>query len=315
MEAHEITRVSVLGLGTMGHGIAQTMAVAGCELRGYDASADARESVPDRVRANLSQMVTSGLVQEDAIESVVKRITICDTEEDALAGAQLVTEAVLEDLPLKQALFERMEAFVAKDTILVSNTSSYPMTDISLRMAHPERALVTHYFNPPHIIPVVEVVPGQQTSNDATQTTYDFLDRIGKTPIKLNKELPGFLVNRVQIAMFREILDLLDKNVASPEEIDRAIRGSAGMRLAVLGPLAIIDYAGLDVTARVFQTLVPHLRSNHELPQRIGELVEEGHYGAKTGQGVFAHPPETSEQQIAERDRLYLELVKLQRES
>ncbi|MCH9013540.1 MAG: hypothetical protein IIA68_10875 [Proteobacteria bacterium] len=147
-------------------------------------------------------------------------------------------DAVPELLPLGKLAGRRIEEFVEPGTILVSNTSSYPMTDVSVRMSRPERALVTHWFNPPHIVPVVEVVPGEKTSDETTQTTYDFLDRIGKTPVRLNQEIPGFLVNRVQVAMFREVFDLLDRNIASPEQIDRAIRGSAGMRLAALGPLA-----------------------------------------------------------------------------
>ena len=306
-----IQRVSVLGLGTMGHGIAQTMAVAGCDVRGFDASVDARRSLHDRVRANLEQMSAVGVVQQDAIPAVLERIAVCETENEALADAQFVTEAVIEDLRLKQELFQRIETEVSADAILASNTSSYPMTDISMGMRRPERTLVTHWFNPPHIVPVVEVVPGEKTSAETTQTTYDFLARIGKTPVRLNQELPGFLVNRVQVAMFREILDLLDRDVASPDEIDRAIRGSMGMRLAALGPLAIIDFAGLDVTSCVYENLVPHLRSDHELPQRVGELVGSGHFGAKTGQGVFEYPAASLDEQIAERDRMYLELVKL----
>jgi len=228
-----------------------------------------------------------------------------------LAGAEFVTEAVVEDLAVKQELFERIELLVEAKTILVSNTSSYPMTDMSTRMRHPERALVTHWFNPPHIIPVVEVVPGERTSDKSTQTTYDFLDCIGKTPVRLNQEIPGFLVNRVQIAMLREIFDLLDRNVASPEEIDRAIRGSAGLRLAALGPLAILDFSGLELNERVYRNLIPHLRSNHDLPQRIVELVQQGHYGVKTGKGFFEYPPEAVEQRTEDRDRMYLELVSL----
>lgn len=311
MSHESIKSVSVLGLGTMGHGIAQTMAMAGCTVRGYDASPDARQSVHDRVRANLQQMLAVGIIEESVIEPTLERITVCDDEAEALSGAQFVTEAVAEDLALKQELFARIETAVASTTILASNTSSYPMTDISPDMSRPERAVVTHWFNPPHVIPVVEVVPGEMTSDETRQTAYDFLARIGKTPIRLDKELPGFLVNRVQVAMFREILDLLDRQVASPDEIDRAIRGSAGLRLAALGPLAIIDYAGLDVTSRVYQNLVPHLRSNDELPARIGELVESGHYGAKTGQGIFEYPAESLDKRIADRDRMYLELVKL----
>lgn len=309
-EDKTIDRASVLGLGTMGHGIAQTMAMAGCQVRGFDASADARASLNERVRANLNQMVELGVIEDSSIAATLGRITICDTETDALRDAQFVTEAVVEDLDVKRDLFARIEAAVEEAAILASNTSSYPMTQMSARMLHPERAIVTHWFNPPHIVPVVEIVPGEKTSEQTARTAHHFLNRIGKTAVLLNQEIPGFLVNRVQVAMFREILDLLDRNIAAPEEIDRAIRGSMGLRLAALGPLAIIDYAGWDVTARVYQNLVPHLRSNDELHDCAKALVDAGRIGAKGGQGVFAYPPESLPDQIADRDRLYWELVR-----
>lgn len=306
-----IERVSVLGLGTMGHGIAQTMASAGCQVRTFDASPDARGSLCQRIATNLRQMVAVGIIEETAINEIVGRITVCDSLTEALTGADFVTEAVIEDLKLKQELFEQIEPLVEPETILASNTSSYPMTDISARMRHAERAIVTHWFNPPHIVPVVEVVPGAKTSDETTQTVYGFLDHIGKTPVLVNQEIPGFLVNRVQCAMFREIWDLLDRKIASPEDIDRAIRGSMGLRLAALGPLAIVDYAGWDVTAGVYQNLIPHLRCDHALPERIDRLVQDQNFGAKSGQGVFKYPSESIDQSIADRDNTYLELIKL----
>jgi len=307
----ELTRVSVIGLGTMGHGIAQTMALAGHSVRGYDEHPASRQSLVPRITANLRQMQALGIVEERSISDALGRITVGETEAEALDGAQFVTEAVSEDLSLKQALFERLETMVDPNTIVASNTSSYPMTEISVRMKRAERAIVTHWFNPPHIMPVVEVVPGERTSPETTQTVCDFLERIGKTPVRLNQEIPGFLVNRVQIAMFREIWDLWNRGVASAEDIDRAIRGSMGLRLAALGPLAVSDFAGWDVTSRVYQNLIPDLRSDHELPERILDLVRAKHYGAKTGQGVFEYPQESLDQRIADRDRTYLQLVQL----
>lgn len=311
MEHGTIKRVSVIGLGTMGHGIAQTMAVAGHQVGVYDESRAVRESLSERMTANLRQLRGAGLVEEDAISAALDRITLADTEADAVAGATFVTEAVAEDLVVKQELFERVESLVEPDTILASNTSSYPMTDVSLRMRRPERAIVTHWFNPPHIMPIVEVVPGQKTSHETTETVHAFLDRIGKTPVRLNQEIPGFLVNRVQIAMCREIWDLLNRGIASPADIDRAIRGSMGLRLAALGPLAISDFAGWDVTSRVYRNLIPDLRSDQEVPERIDALVRAGHYGAKSGRGIFEYPAESIDQRVADRDRTYLELVQL----
>ena len=314
MSVVSIKNVAVLGLGTMGHGIAQTMAVAGSDVRCYDASADMRDSAKTRMRANLKQMAEAGLVDGGLTGATLDRVTICDDEATAVEGAEYVTEAVIEDLELKKEIFARLDALVPGETILASNTSSYPITQIAERMQHKQRALVTHWFNPPHVIPVVEVVPGEDTSDATADIAYDFLTRIGKVAVRVNKEIPGFLVNRVQIAMFREIWDLLDRGVASAEDIDRAIQGSMGLRLAALGPLAISDFAGWDVTARVYQNLAPDVRSDAELPTCIREMVEAGRIGAKSGAGVFEYPPDKIDQQIAERDATYLGIAKLTRD-
>ena len=311
MSVVSIKNVAVLGLGTMGHGIAQTMAVAGRDVRCYDASADMRDSAKTRMRANLKQMAEAGLVDGGLTGATLDRVTICDDEATAVEGAEYVTEAVIEDLELKKEIFARLDALVPGETILASNTSSYPITQIAERMQHKQRALVTHWFNPPHVIPVVEVVPGEDTSDATADIAYDFLTRIGKVAVRVNKEIPGFLVNRVQIAMFREIWDLLDRGVASAEDIDRAIRGSVGLRLAALGPLAVIDFAGWDVTGKVYQNLIPDLRSDTELPQSIRRLLDEGRLGVKTGQGIYNYPADSAQRSKAERDQTYLELIKL----
>lgn len=307
---NEIQQVAVLGLGTMGHGIAQTMAVAGCQVQVYDESTNCRETLLERMHGNLLQMAAAQVVEETQIAAAMDRVTVCESETAAVTGAELVTEAIAEDLPIKQSLFQRVESLVAPSTILASNTSSFPITQIATRMQHPDRAVVTHWFNPPHIIPVVEVVPGEKTSLTTTQKIYAFLERIGKLPVHVQQEIPGFLVNRVQTAMAREIWDLLDRGVASAEQIDRAIRGSMGLRLAAIGPLAVADFAGWDVTAQVYQNLIPHQRNDSELPEAIQSLVDQKHYGAKSGQGIYEYPPESVEQQIAARDNLYLRLLR-----
>jgi 3-hydroxyacyl-CoA dehydrogenase len=311
VDAKSISNVAVLGLGTMGHGIAQTFAIAGCEVRGYDADQQARDGLAERIRANLDQMVEAGLLDGAAIPAVLDRITICRSESDAVGASQFVVEAIREDLTVKQELFCRLESTVERDTILASNTSSYRITDIASEMECPDRAIATHWFNPPHIVPVVEVVPGQETSMETAQATYDLLARVGKVPVRVNQEIPGFLVNRVQVAMFREIWDLLDRGIASAEDIDRAIRGSMGLRLAALGPLAINDFAGWDVTGKTFQNLVTDIRSNTDLPQMIQQLLDAGWLGVKTGRGIYEYPADSVQSRTADRDRTYLALVKL----
>jgi 3-hydroxybutyryl-CoA dehydrogenase len=306
----EMKSVAVLGLGTMGHGIAQTFAVAGYQVRAYDQDNQMRATAVERMRANMKSMAAAGLIAEESIPVVLERVTLCETEDAAAGDAGFVTETVWEDLSAKRALFERIESAVAPETILASNTSSYPMTDIAVCLQRPERAVNTHWFNPPHIIPVVEVVPGKRTSPETAHTAREVLRRIGKLPVYIKKEIPGFLVNRVQTALHREVLDLLEREIASAEDIDLAIRGSMGLRLAAAGPLAILDFAGLDIAGKVYEILAPDLRSDGELPDLIKALIEQGKFGPKSGSGIYDYPVGSVERRIANRDRLYMALLK-----
>lgn len=311
MNAQEIDTVAVVGLGTMGHGMAQSFAAAGCAVRCYDERATARDTVVDRIRGNLDQMVEAGIVDTASIPTILERIQVFECESEAVAPAEFIVEAISEELTAKQDWFARIEPLVASQTILASNSSSFPATVSAAKMQRPERAIVTHWFNPPHIVPLVEVVPGEKTDEAVTQATVGFHRRVGKLAVRLNKEIPGFLVNRVQVAIFREIFDLLDRGVASAEDIDRAICGSVGLRLAALGPLQVMDFAGLDITSRTYANLVTDIRSDTELAPAIRKLVEEGNFGVKTGKGIYDYTPESIEQKREQRDRKYLALAKL----
>jgi 3-hydroxybutyryl-CoA dehydrogenase len=306
-----ISRVAVLGLGTMGHGIAQTFALAGCDVACFDESANMRGSLIERVRTNLEAFVTAGLVEPWQIEPTLTRLGLAGTEEEAVAETQFVTEAVPEDLEIKQALFSRLERIAGPEAILASNSSSFPISQSGSRMQRPERALVTHWFNPPHLTPVVEVVPGPHTSPDTVQTTLNLLLRLGKNPIRLQRELPGFLVNRVQVAIQREVWDLVGQGVATPEEIDAAIRGTIGFRFAALGPLEIHDFAGLDIQLATYRHLVSEIRSDTTPPKAIQELAADGRLGVKTGRGFYNYPPDRLQARRARRDSLLLKLRKL----
>ena len=311
MDTDSIRTVAVLGLGTMGHGIAQQFAMAGHEVRCFDQDEETRQSLLQRVQGNLLRMAKAEVVDPAGVDPALDHLVVCRTEEEAVGDSQFVTEAIVEDLVTKQELLARLESTVSRDTILASNSSSYVISESSAAMQHPDRAILTHWFNPPHIVPVVEVVPGRQTTEQTTKTTYDLLQRIGKMAVRIDREIPGFLVNRVQIAMYREVWDLLDRGIASAAEIDRAIRGSMGFRMAALGPLRINDFAGLDVTRRVYENLLPHMRSDAEVPPLIREIVDGGGYGIKSEHGIFEYSAAERERETEERDRLYLALLKL----
>ena len=311
MNLSQLNNVAVLGLGTMGHGIAQVFAMAGYQVRCYDMHPGIRDGVLQRIRGNLDELVAADVVRQDSVDETLSRITVVDDESMAVEAAEFVTEAVAEELPVKQEMLVRLESYVSEDTILASNSSSFTITQSAVHMVRPERAIVTHWFNPPHIIPVVEVVPGESTSQGTTEVTMQLLRKCRKQAVHLKKEIPGFLVNRVQIAMYREIWDLLDQGVASADEIDAAIRGSMGMRLAAIGPLKVHDFAGIDIALQTYEALIKHMRSNQEIPPLVRQLTDEGHYGAKTGRGFYEYTPESLKADFNVRDQRYLQLIKL----
>lgn len=302
---------AVLGLGTMGHGIAQTFAAAGFEVLCYDAQPAARASLHERVGTNLSAFVVAGLIPARDVEPILARLKVRKSLAEAMVGASFVTEAVQEDLAAKQELFAHLETLAAPEAIFASNSSSFPISQSGSLMRHPERALVAHWFNPPHLVPLVEVVPGPATTEAATQTTMALLERIGKQPIRLHKELPGFLVNRIQVAIQREVWDLLEQGVASAEEIDAALCASVGFRMAAVGPLEVHDFGGLDIQTTTYRNLAPHIRGDTRVPALVQTLVEQGHLGAKTGRGFHDYPPGRVAERQARRDALFLALAKL----
>jgi 3-hydroxybutyryl-CoA dehydrogenase len=311
MTIDSVKMIAVLGLGTMGHGIAEAFALGGFPVRCYDSQPEARVNLVERVRKNLRYKIDAGILNPDGSSNVLERLLPCASEAEAVGPAQFIVEAVAEDIEVKQALFARLETLIAPEAIVASNSSSLPITAIAARMTHPERAILCHWFNPPPLIPVVEVAPGLLTSEETTRVSIELLQRIGKTPVRINQEVPGLVVNRVQMALRREIFDLLERGVASAADIDLAIQGSMGLRLAAMGPFQVLDFAGLDVSCKVYQNLAPDLRSDADLPERIREMLARGHFGVKTGQGFFAYTPASAEEKQARRDRLFLALAKL----
>ena len=312
MNTTPIKNIAVIGLGTIGHSVAQFFATGGCTVKCFDPQREARETVTSRIHSNLEQMAAAGIVAPNQIDEIIGRLAICDSPAQALEEAEFVSEAAVEDLAVKQELFANLETMVTPETILASNTSSHPMSKISKRMQHRQRALVTHPFNPPHLLPVIEVVPTAETLESVVDSTMELLQRMGKQPVRLRKEVPGFLINRIQTAMVREVWDLLDQDVASAEDIDAAVRGSLGFRLAAIGPLEVCDFAGLDIWARVFGNLSEDIRSSTDLPAGIQKLVDSGQFGTKTGRGFFDYSePGQLEDRTSKRDQSFLQILKL----
>ncbi len=292
-------RIAVIGAGLMGHGIAQVFALAGHEVNIYDPVMAALDSVRARILTNLKDLGDD--------QSAVERVTPCHDLTDAVREADYVVEAVLEDLPLKQKLFAEIEPKVRPGTILASNTSVIPITKIMEGLNDRSRALGTHWWNPPFLVPLVEVIGTQWTSQHAIDWTMELHRAAGKMPVHVKKDVPGFVGNRLQHALWREAIALVEHGICDAETVDTVIKASFGRRLAVLGPLENADLVGTDLTLAIHQTVLPAIESRPGPSPYLEKLVADGKLGFKSGEGFRKWTPE---QQQALRAQVLAHLKK-----
>ena len=307
----KVGRVAVVGAGTMGHGIAQVFALAGFEVSLTDSDPKILENAIPRIQANLEVFLEHEFISKDEAAAVPLRIALTPNLAEAVAQADFVFEAVFEDLEVKHRVFRQLEANCPARAIIASNTSSFCARDMAVVLARPERFLVTHFWNPPHIMPLVEVVPGKHTSDETVRTTLALLEDAGKRPALVRKDVPGFVGNRLQHALRREAIAIVAQGIATPEDVDLVARLSFGLRLFFLGPLETVDLgSGLDLTLAIQSYLLPELdRSTEPLPL-VRDKVARGELGAKTGKGFYDWSPGQAARAIQRRDEALLEMVK-----
>ncbi|MDX3524605.1 3-hydroxyacyl-CoA dehydrogenase family protein [Streptomyces scabiei] len=271
--------VVVVGAGLMGRRLAGVYASGGLSVTLTDAEPTV---LPEAGR--VAQDLARALCGSPGPVRTTARL------EEALEGAGLVTEAVAEDLDVKRTLFTRMAGLTAT-AVLASNSSVLPITAISAGIEDPSRAVGTHWWNPPDLIPVVEVVQGESTSLDVVADVMALLNRLGKRPVRVRRDVPGFVGNRIQHALWREAIALVAEGVADAETVDMVVRDTIGLRLGEMGPLANADYVGLDLTRAIHEAVFPVLDRSSTPNPLLDDLIRGGHLGAKSGQGLFAWPP------------------------
>ena len=292
-----VRRAAVIGTGTMGPGMGAVLARAGIAVAMYDVS----EEALDRSKAGVG--LADGVL--DQLETPhVEGGSIRYTADlaDALENVDFVFEAVPEKLELKQEVFRNLERHVAGDTILASNTSGIPITKIAEACEKPERVVGTHWSNPPHLIPMIEVIPGERTSEQTVGAAVALVERIGYEAV-VEREVPGFVENRILYAIMREAVDLVDRGIIDADGMDRCVRWGIGYKLAVIGPMELLDMAGLDIYQAVGSYLNQDLCNSAEVSNTITDRTAEGKLGMKTGGGLYEYTPERIDELRAERAR------------
>jgi 3-hydroxybutyryl-CoA dehydrogenase len=271
------SKITVVGAGLMGHGIAQVFALAGHDVTITDSVARNLDTAKTRIAANLRDL--------DEDEKAVDNVRTCADLAQAVRDADYVVEAVLENLALKQELFGEIEQQVRPDTILASNTSVIPITAIMQGLTRRERALGTHWWNPPFLVPLVEVIETEWTSPEVVAWTMKLHEDAGKTPAHVKKDVPGFIGNRLQHALWREAIFLVEQGICDAETVDTVVKASFGRRLPVLGPLENADLVGTDLTLAIHQNVMPHVDSRPDASPYLAKLVAENKLGFKSGEG------------------------------
>lgn len=301
MDPQEVKRVAVVGAGTMGHSIAQVFAQTGIDVN----LADVREEVLTHslhlVRGNLKTLVEYGKVDSKDVPSILSRIHVTTDIAVAVRDVDFALEAVVEIPEVKKKLFTQLEEFCPKRAVLASNTSGLEIFKI-IEVKDPSRTVVAHWFAPPHIIPLVEVVPGPQTSPETLQFTVGLMTRIGKKPIVMRQFVQRFIVNRIQNAIAFTALEMIANGWAKAEDVDLAVKSSIGIRMPIIGVLQSLDFTGLGLVNDINKSL------GLKIPI-IEEAVKEGHLGASTSKGIYDYGGRTEEEILRKRDTLFLKML------
>lgn len=296
-------RVAVVGAGIMGTGIAQVFAEAGFEVALCSRRRQSLEQASQRIARNQAEMRAAGL---GAAEGALDRLRLTRDLGEAVRDADFVSENAPEDLAVKQALFRELDRLARPAAILSTDTSGLSITAIASVTARPGRVVGFHWLNPPHLMLPVEVNRGERTSEETMEATCELARRIGRRPIRVERDVPGFLWNRLQLALVREAIHVVEQGIATPEDVDLAVQWGLGFRWACVGPFRVVDLAGLGTFRAVGAYLYPEL-SDARAPQRIlEEKIARGETGAASGRGFHDYPPGAHEALLRERDRKLL---------
>lgn len=309
MKEYDISKVAVVGTGVMGSGIAQVFAQQGFSVIVNDLNEDILQKAKKRLENNLYLFHQEGVLSKGDLKGALQNLTF-SSQLDEISGVDIVVEAIPEQIKLKQALFQKLDKMFSSEVILATNTSGISISLIASVTKRPDRVVGMHWWNPPYIIPVVEIIKGGKTKEEIVEAVRELVVRLKKKPVLVKKDIPGFLGNRMQYALMREAVHLLEEKVASAEDIDTMVKAGFGFKFPVIGPLETIDMAGMDIFYNVSQYLYKELDSSKQPQKLVEEKVRQKKLGMKTEEGFYDYKKIDSNKLNQERVKKYISLLK-----
>lgn len=303
-----IRRVAIIGLGTMGPGMAARLARGGLDVVAHDVAPAAIERAKSMLATAGTVLDSLGIAPPAAGAGTVH---FADDLATAVSGADLIIENVPENESIKADVYRRIDQLISPDTIVASDTSGIPITRLQAHISNPARMVGMHWSNPPHIIPMIEVIAGEQTAPETVQIIRDLIRALGLLPVVVKKDVPGFVENRVLYALLREVVDLVENGVIEPEDIDTCVSWGIGYKLAVVGPMALLDMAGLDIYNSVSSFLNAELSDRRDVAPMIGAKIAAGTLGIKSGEGIYAYTPDQIAQLQRDRARKFVAIRRI----
>lgn len=304
----DVKVIAIAGAGTMGASMAETFAKFGYHVVLCDVSNEAIDKAMNSIRINQLTEVGENIITQEESEALLKRIQYT-TDIQRLNNVDFLIEAIIENMDAKLAFWSEASRIVKETAILASNTSGLSITKIAEAIKKPGRFAGMHWINPPHIIPLIEVIKGEKTEDKTVEKIYEICELINKKPV-IVKDAPGFVLNRIQLAVLRECLNIVEKGIASPEDVDKVMKYALGIRYACLGPFEVVDHGGIDIFHHIANYLFEDLSTEKESFYLLKEYFEDGRLGVKTQKGFYDYSDGKDEEATIYRDQLYTKIVK-----
>ena len=309
MRTDEIKAIGIAGAGVMGSSVAQIFAKNNYDVVIHDLSDEVIAKSRNFIELNQRTLVEQGALTKERSEAVQSRLRFsCDI--NVLSEADFIIEAIVEKMDIKQSFWSKLSGIMRDEAIVTSNTSGLSLTEIAKAVKKPERFAGMHWINPPHLVPLVEVICAGQTSQETAKIVYDLAAAIGQKPIMVKKDVPGFVLNRIQFSILREAMSLVESGVVSTEDVDNVLKYGLGMRYAAIGPFETADFGGLDTFYNIASYLFRDLNNAKEPPALLVDLVQNGCYGVKSGKGFYDYSDGKDKAAIQRRDTMFIKLAK-----